>query len=80
MSEWEGQERRGMNQDQRERDRLLTETHSNVSHLLKSFDGHVNEDRESFDGIRKDMEFQKKVIYGCVGVFVFLEFVVKFIK
>lgn len=42
-----------MSQDQIERDRLLTEVHTNVSHLVKNFNTHVESDEINFKNLKK---------------------------
>lgn len=80
MSESNGEERRTMNQDQINRDRLLSEVHSDVKHILKWSEDHTKEDAERFDSIDKRIKWAEKILYGALGVFLFVEFLVKFSK
>lgn len=41
-----------MNQDQIERDRLLTEVHQDVKHLVKNFDIHIDDDTKQFKSLK----------------------------
>ena len=63
-----------------ERDRLLTEVHSDIKHLVKWTEAHAMDDKENFRELRKSQEFIKKVVYGGIGVIAFIEFISRFIK
>lgn len=69
-----------MSQDQRERDRLLTETHTNVAHMVKWSEAHDLIDTKRFGDVNKEMDFLKKLAYGCIGIVAFIEFFTKIIK
>lgn len=78
--EWDGKERRAMNQDQVNRDRLLSEVHSDIKHLLKWADEHTKEDQERFKEVESRIKVGEKIVYGALGIFLFVEFVVNFTK
>ena len=69
-----------MNQDQINRDRLLTEVHSDMKHIVSWAKKHDVDDNDRFASIHKDIDNGKKVIYGAAGVIVFIEFITKVIK
>jgi hypothetical protein len=80
MENWDGKERRLMNQDQINRDRLLSEVHSDIKHLLKWADEHTKDDEKRFKEVDTRMKMAEKVIYGALGIFLFVQFVVNFVK
>ena len=69
-----------MNQDQVERDRLLTEVHADVKHIVDWSKKHDLNDDARFKKITDEVDWIRRIIYGCVGVFIFVEFMVKVIK
>lgn len=69
-----------MDRDWVERDRLLTEVHSNVSHLVTWAKEHTAEDDTRFKEVKADIELGKKVLYGALGIFVAVEFLAKLIN
>ena len=80
MSDWDGKERRHMTPGEVERDRLLTEVHSDIKHLVKSFDNHLVEDQSNFKSIREGQKFLERIVYGALGIAAFITFAVQFIK
>ena len=56
-----------MGEDQVERDRLLTEVHTNVGHLLEGFQAHLTDDKEQFAAIRKSLSILFKSLWTCLG-------------
>lgn len=69
-----------MNQDQVNRDRLLSEVHADIKHLLKWADEHTKDDENRFKEVDGRMKVAEKIIYGSLGIFLFIEFVVNFVK
>ena len=63
-----------MNQDQVNRDRLLTEVHTNVTNLVQTLSDHVKKDDLIQKEIKADLKFQQKIFYGLIGVWVFVQF------
>ena len=59
---------------------LLIKINSNVENLLNNFSDHLKDDKESFAKVAKNQEFSNKIIYGGIGVIVFVEFITKVIK
>lgn len=60
MDEWDGRERRHMNQDDINRDRLLTEVHMTVLGIKDQlsrdrvvFEKHIEDDKAEFTRVRK---------------------------
>lgn len=79
--DWDGRERRKrMNQDQVDRDRLLTEVHSDVKHIVLWSKKHDEDDTERFEELNKRVRWAEKMLYGAIGVFVMIEFLFKAIK
>ena len=72
---WDGSDRR-----QNENNNLLVEIHSDLRHLVKSYDKHIEEDKQNFSSIGNKVEFQQKITYGGLGIILFVEFITKFIK
>lgn len=66
-----------MNQEDHD---LLLEIKGDVKHFMSILSNHFEDDRIKFERIEKDTEFHNKIVYGCIGVIVFMEFVLKFIK
>lgn len=77
---WDGVERRKMTEDWIERDRLLTEVHSDMKHLVKWSKDHNDDDNRRFALVTKEIEVGKKVLWGGVGVLAAVEFIMKLIK
>lgn len=64
MDSWDGQERRDVDKDWLERDRMLSEIHSDMKYLLKWSDDHDRSDDKRFK------EVNDKVVLGMWGVVV----------
>jgi len=69
-----------------ERDWLL-EMKSDMRHMLEWAKTHTqNEDKrhednlKKFEDIRKNEVWQNKILYGLIGVFIFVEFAIKLFK
>ena len=76
---WDGkEERRKMSDDWIKRDRILSEVHADVKHLIVKLEDHVKQDDKIQGEIKRDLMFHQKIVYGLVGVFLFIEFVLKF--
>ena len=74
MSDWAGSERRKDNNE------ILVEIHSDLKHLVKSYDGHIQDDKNNFGEINKKLEFQQKIVYAGMGILLFVEFIIKAVK
>lgn len=57
------------NQDQIERDRLLTEVHSDVKHLVANFNIHTKNDEDSFKSMKTRM-FWMTIAIAVLGTMV----------
>lgn len=64
-----------MSQDSIERDRILSEVHADVKHIMKWTQDHEERDNVRFEKIEKGMVWQNKILYGLVGVYVFVQFI-----
>lgn len=74
---WDGRtERRKMSDDHD----LLVRIHENLKNHIEIMSKHILDDEHRFDTVRKDLATHNKIIYGCIGVALFVEFVSKFIK
>lgn len=73
---WDGENRR----KEKDNNDLLIEIHSDLRNFLKNFENHLREDRENFAEINKKLDFQQKIVYGGMGILLFVEFIVKVIK
>lgn len=77
MSEWNGEERRKMNQLDHD---LLIEIHSDIKHIASDLKDHVLLDDSRQLEIKSKLEFHQKVLYGIIGIVGFIELASKFIK
>ena len=67
MSNWDGKERRGVERDWIERDRLLTEVHQDMKHLLSWTETHEQSDNSRFELANKRITWVEKVAYLGIG-------------
>ena len=65
-----------MNQDDHD---IIIEIRNDLKHLMSFVKTHVEDDSTRFTRIDKKLEFQDKIIYGAVGVVVFIQFIIKVI-
>ena len=77
---WDGKERRGVDQDWVERDRMLTEVHNDVRHIADWAKKHDIDDVNRFAKVTSEIDNGKKVLWGGVGMIAFIEFFAKFLK
>lgn len=76
MSElnWDGKERRQrMSQDQIERDRLLTEVHSDIKHIVTWSKKHDVDDDTRFEKLDGRLKWAERMCYGAIGVYIFIQ-------
>ena len=76
MTNWDGKERRMSSEDHD----ILIEIRRDVKNLIQNFESHTKDDKEQFKIIARENEWTKKILYGGIGVVVFVEFVMKFIQ
>lgn len=69
-----------MSQSEIDRDRMITEMHSDLKHLVKNFDAHTVQDDTRQKEITGKIEFHQKIIYCGIGVIAFIEFFSRVIK
>lgn len=74
---WDGNERRKMSEFDLQRDRLITEMHSDIKHLVKKFDDHAESDEKQFKKQGDNILWLQRVIYMGLGIVAFLQFVKK---
>lgn len=80
MEKWDGVERRHVDKDWIERDRLLTETHTNVCHIVSWAKDHDKSDNERFQLANKRISWVEKVAYLGIGGLAVLNGLLHFIK
>lgn len=64
----------------RKRDEMRGEMYADIKHMVKWTETHDQKDDERFEKIDKKLAIVDKLIYGGVGVIVFVEFVMKLTK
>ena len=74
---YDGPERRGMNQDQINRDRLLTEVHQDVKHIVAWAKQHDEDDDTRFATVSTDISWGKKIIFMGIGALAIIELIVR---
>ena len=67
MNTWDGRERRKMDRDWVERDRLLSEVHSDVKHMVEWAKTHDSSDNNRFKTINDRVSVIEKVAYAGIG-------------
>ena len=77
---WDGKERRGMNQDQIDRDRMLTEVHTNVKHIVDWSKAHDEKDDTRFASIQSKVDWTTKICYIGIGGAIVINALLKFIN
>ena len=81
MKEWDGKtERRKVSDESRDLLVLVTRIDANLSNHIETVAKHVVDDETRFSKLDKDSDFQKKILYGGLGIILFVEFVLKLIK
>ena len=74
---WDGRERRKMNTDDHD---LLIKIDANLSNHFEVMETHMLDDKVAFKKINEDMEWVKKVLYGGVGIIIFIELLAKVVN
>ena len=77
MERYDGIERRKMSQLDHD---LLQQISNDTKHIVSWSEKHEKIDDERFRIQNSKTEFQQKIIYGMLGVFIFIEFVFKVLK
>lgn len=80
MSNWDGKERRSMNQDQIDRDRLLTEIHSDMKHILNWSEKHDASDDKRFKEVNLKTDWTIRIACMGIGGLVVLQFILKILR
>jgi len=78
-ADWSGKERRKLSNDWIERDRLLSEVHTDMKHLVEWAKSHDKSDNEKFKVIGDRVSWIEKVAYTGIGGIVVLNVVLKLI-
>ena len=74
---WDGTERRNVNQEDHD---LLLKISSDTDHLVKSFDNHIVEDKETFKTIESKVNRHDKVLWVGMGIVITLQVILKILK
>ena len=77
---WSGKERRQLNNDWIERDRLLSEVHTDMKHLVEWAKTHDRSDNEKFKVIGDRVSWIEKVAYTGIGGLAVLHVLFRLIK
>ena len=80
MSDWDGKERRNLDRDWVERDRLLTEVHSDMKHLVDWAKSHDKSDNDRFKVANTRISWIEKVAYLGIGGLGVLSVILKLIN
>jgi len=59
---------------------LLTKIDANLSNHMELVKAHVIDDKVRFEKLDADLGWVRKILYGCVGIVLFIEFMVKVAK
>jgi len=59
---------------------LLIGISGDVKHIREWTDVHDKKDDSRFAKVERDLEFHRKIVYGGIGIVVFVEFIMKFLK
>ena len=73
---YNGPDRRSNGQDHD----ILIEIKGDLKNLIANMNKHVEEDKKAFDKQDKRNDFTDKILYGGIGIILFVEFVFKVIK
>lgn len=74
MTEWEGKERRASSVSLQDILLEVRELKTEVSHLIKGLNTHLEDDKESFVGIKKDITFLQRCAFGLFGAWALFQF------
>lgn len=75
--DWDGADRRANTQKDHD---LLIEIHSLMKHVVEWQKDHEIRDNQRFDKMDKSIEIGKRILYGGMGIFIFIEFISKLLK
>lgn len=76
---WDGVERRKVDKDWIERDRLLSEVHSDIKHMVVWAKEHTEEDNKRFGMVDKRVNWLEKTMWLGIGGLSLLIIIVKLI-
>lgn len=77
MTSYDGEDRRNHKGNDHD---LLTRIDANLINFMKTFVLHEMEDRRRFDNIEKTLNWVMKIMYGCIGGVMLIEFVLRVVK
>ena len=77
---YDGAERRKVDKDWIERDRLLSKMDSKLDHIVKWSNEHTIDDNKRFELVTKEIEVGKRILWGSIGVLIAFEFLMKVMK
>ncbi len=59
---------------------LLIEINTKLSLFFSKFNEHIDQDKEDFDRINKQIKFFEKIVYMGIGIILFTQFIIKFMN
>ena len=79
-NDWNGIERRKLDRDWVERDRLLTEVHSDVKHMVEWSKSHDQSDNDRFKIANARISWVEKIAYLGIGGLAMLQILIRIFK
>ena len=74
---WDGVERRKMDRDWLDRDRMLSEIHTDMKHMLDWAKSHDTSDNDRFRTLGDRVSWIEKMAYGGIGGLALLNIILK---
>ena len=59
---------------------ILIEIRTDLKNFIANFETHLVDDKDQFKKLGDKTDFLSKIVYGCIGVFFFIEIMSKFLK
>lgn len=77
---WDGIGRRDEDNGRESLRDIVISQRQDTRNFIDNFNEHKEEDTKSFDAINKKLEFHQKIVYGGMGIVIFLELIIKVTK
>jgi len=77
---WDGNERRAMDKDWLERDRMLSEIHTNMKHMTEWAKSHDQSDNDRFKIANSRVAWIEKIAYMGIGGLAVLQIILKVVN
>ena len=74
--DWDGTDRRSSNVSLQDILLEVRELRNEVKHLVSSFNTHLNDDKENFSIIKKDVIFLQRCAFGLFGAWALFQFLI----